>query len=443
MNKNIWLIAKREYLTRVKSKTFLLTTFLTPLGIILFFAVVAFIFSQGSDDIKKIAIQDSSDLLRNELKLRDNFDYSFSTLSIEQLKEQYLNGDIDGFLTLNALEDPTSKQYAFSYYSDDRLALDEIESIKDAVEKRIREYKVSALDLDEEKIALLKTEVTLEQNNIKDTAKKVSTTGTIVGSVLGGVIAYAMFFIILLYGSQVMRSVMEEKINRIVEVLISSVKPFELMMGKILGVGSVGLTQILIWLILFVVISIVAQPFLGSMMNPGDIAQIPNAEGVIQAAEQVNKNKFVEVLGEVMNMNWWTIIPLLLFYFFMGYFAYAALFAAIGSAVGEDINEAQTLTLPVMMPLMLAIYIGIAAINAPNSTIATWGSIIPFTSSIVMPVRLPMDPPTWQILLSVVLLVVTVFLLVWLAARIYRVGILMYGKKASFKELAKWMMYKG
>jgi len=242
-----------------------------------------------------------------------------------------------------------------------------------------------------------------------------------------------------------MRSVMEEKINRIVEVVISSVKPFQLMMGKVIGVGLVGLTQITIWLLLSIVLFTVGSTFFGldaSMATPSlDPELQAQAEAVLSS--ESGKEKIAQVLGELAQLNWWKIIPLTLFYFFAGYFAYASLFAAVGSAVGEDINEANSLTMPIMLPLVFAVYIGVSAIQAPNSTVAVWGSMIPLLSSIVMPTRLPMDPPMWQIAVSMLSLIAFVVFFTWLAGRIYRVGILMYGKKASFKELAKWIFYKG
>ena len=441
---NIWLITQREYLTRVKSKTFLLTTFLTPIGFLLFFALIAFIMSRGSDSEKSIVISDPTNLLGNELDLRKNIVYEFSSNDLEDLLSQYEQGSTDGVLQIPGLDSAAVQDHDVIFYSDERLALDEMESIERAVERKIRAYKVDALNLDEDKISLLNTDVSIEQEGVKDQDKEISAASTIVGSILGGVISYAMFFIIFLYGAQVMRSVMEEKINRIVEVLISSVKPFELMMGKILGVGAVGLTQIVAWIVILIIGFIVGTSVLGIS---GGAPEMPDMGGLSEeqmaAAVSEGQDKITEVLQEVGKMNWVMILPLLIFYFLTGYFAYAALFAAVGSAVGEDINEAQSLTLPIMLPLMLAIYIGFAAIQAPNSSIAVWGSIIPLTSSIVMPVRLPMDPSAWQVILSIVLLIAFVLFMVWLAGRIYRVGILMYGKKANFKELAKWLFYRG
>jgi len=445
---NTWLIAQREYISRVKTKTFLLTTFATPIGFILFFALIGFIMGRGSDNVKSLKISDPSGLMAGELDVRSNLQYEFSGEDLEALKEQYKSGDIDGVLYVPALDSASVRNHAIQYFSDDRLALDEMNSIEDAIESKIREYKVTALDLDEEKIALLRTSVDIEQEAVIDTEKEISSVGTMVGAVFGVGLAYILFIVIFMYGSQVMRSVMEEKINKIVEVLMSTVKPFELMMGKILGVGAVGLTQITAWTIILFIGFLVASAIFGidaASATPDMTSMIGGMSEEDKAAmiAAQDPDKIQQIMSEIGKLNWPMILPLVLFYFLTGYFAYAALFAAVGSAVGEDINEAQSLTLPIMMPLMLAFYIGFAAFQAPNSTVAVWGSIIPLTSSIVMPVRLPMDPPFWQIALSVVLLIGFVWSMTWLAARIYRVGILLYGKKASFKELGKWIFYKG
>lgn len=234
---------------------------------------------------------------------------------------------------------------------------------------------------------------------------------------------------------------MEEKINRIVEVLISSLKPFELMMGKVIGVGLVGLTQIGIWLILMPIIFFIGTMIFG--LNTESVGHMHTGNIPVEDIAMSSQDKIAQIFIEIKAMNWLKILPLTLFYFLAGYFAYSALFAAIGSAVGEDINDASSLTIPVMMPLMFSMYIGFSAVNAPDSSLAVWSSMIPLISSIVMPVRLPFDPPWWQIGISVISLILFSILLVWLAARIYRVGILMYGKKASFKELSKWIFYKG
>ena len=436
MNK-IWLVIQREYLTRIKNKTFILTTLLAPLGIVLLIAIQAMIMTTGSDKIKHIQVYDPTHLLQDELTSRDNLKFTFSEASLDSLINQYIAGNISGVLEIPPLQDSLATKYAYRYHTDDQLAMDESMALDKAISKKIRNYKLEKLNIDKTLLAKIDTDVSgTPVPVLKD--KNVTSLTTTVASLLGFFIGYAMFFIILLYGSQVMRSVMEEKINRIVEVLISSVKPFELMLGKVIGVGLVGLTQIGIWLLL-----IPAAYFVSSAMLGIDTSTMSPANLPVEMSEMHVENELAQLLQELRNMNWLLILPLSLFYFLTGYFAYAALFAAVGSAVGEDVNEASSLTFPVMIPLILAMFIGFSAFNAPNSNLAVWSSMIPLLSSVVMPVRLPFDPPWWQIAISVVSLILFTIFLVWLAARIYRTGILMYGKKASFKEIAKWIMYKG
>jgi len=436
MNK-IWLVTQREYLTRVTNKTFILTTLLTPLGILVFMAAVVLVMSTGSDKAKIINVYDPSDLLEHDLKSRDNLTFVFNNDGLDDQIELYKAKKINGIIELPPMEDSLASKYTYKYHSDDQLAMDENLAIESAISKKIRDFKLKKLKIDPSTLKNIDTDVTAQPVTILED-KKISSITTLVSSAMGGIVGYAMFFIILFYGMQVMRSVMEEKINRIVEVLISSLKPFELMMGKVIGVGLVGLTQIAIWLVLMPLIYIIGAAIFGINTEtlPLNPAEMP------QDVTLTMQDKVGQVFIELKSMNWWKILPLTLFYFLAGYFAYSALFAAIGSAVGEDINDANSLTLPVMLPLMFSIYIGFSAVNAPDSSLAVWSSMIPLLSSIVMVVRLPFDPPWWQIGVSVISLLLFTIFLVWLAARIYRVGILMYGKKASFKELSKWIFYK-
>lgn len=435
---NIWLITQREYLTRVLNKTFILTTLLTPLGFLVFFIVLGFIMNTGSDQVKTIVVADKVGLLDKSLSGRDNLIFTFEDAPMDSLISRYKEGSIYGILEVTGTPDTMQKKYSVSYYSDEQLGIDELFSIEKAIAQKVRNYKLKAQNLDESVIAGLDTDVTIEPKTItKD--KNITSLTSVISSVIGGIVGYALFIIILMYGSQVMRSVMEEKINRIVEVLISSVKPFELMMGKVMGVGLVGLTQIGVWVVLIPIIFMAGTFFFGidaESLNSIN-TQLPQDEILDK------KDKIIQIFAELKSFNWWKIIPLTLYYFFLGYFAYSALFAAVGSAVGEDINEAQSLTLPIMMPLIFAVYIGFSAVQAPDSSLAVYSSMIPLLSSIVMPVRLPFDPPLWQIITSMILLLIFTVFLVWMAGRIYRVGILMYGKKASFKELGKWLFYKG
>jgi len=235
----------------------------------------------------------------------------------------------------------------------------------------------------------------------------------------------------------VMRSVMEEKTSRIVEVMISSVRPFPLMLGKIIGVGLVGLTQVLAWAILVPLMLIGVNLLFGFQMDSSSLADAPP-----ELAGMDTELLVAQVMTELGSFNWWLILPLFLLYFLGGYFMYAALFAAVGSAMGDDLGEGQSLTIPITIPVILAFYITIAAIQSPNSGLAVWASFFPLFSPIVMPSRLPFDPPWWQITISLLLLLGTCVGLIWLSGRIYRVGILLYGKKVTLWEMGKWIFRK-
>lgn len=438
---NILLILQREFFTRVKSRSFLLTTFLAPIGIVIFYAALFFIMSRGSDNDRNLAVIDNAGLADKTEQRRSNLVLDYSYKDMDSAMEAYLAEKIDGIIELPNLN-ANQEEYSIVFHSDDQLAIDETESLKSLYRKKIRNYKVQALGIEQSQLDLIDTDLSVSPKTIKDKEKDISSLTSIVSSVMGGIVGFILFMMVMIYGSQVMRSVSEEKINRIVEVLISSVKPFQLMMGKILGVGSVGLLQVSIWAILMIIISTIGASVLGisAMDLGGDTEMLTQT----MAESNININeKTAGILKELSSINWGMIIPLFIFYFLVGYLTYSALFAAVGSAMGDDVQDAQTLTMVATLPMVVAFYIAIAAVTAPNSTMAVWSSILPFSGPIVMPVRLAGGPPAWQIIASVVSSLVTVVALTWLAGRIYRVGILLYGKKASFKELGKWMFYKG
>ena len=438
---NINLIIGREYWTRVKSKMFLLTTFLAPVAIVVIYGILGYLMTRGSDQTKNISIIDNAGITDNIELERNNLMFTLETKSLDEAIKSYENGDIDGVIELPPL-DSSMKKYDIIYHSDEALALDEMAAIVREFRSGVRDFKVKAFGIDESRIELIDTDISIAPKNVVETEKEISSITSTVSSVLGGAVGTLLFFVIMIFGSQVMRGVNEEKINRIVEVLISSVKPFELMLGKVVGIGLVGLTQFVIWAILITIISFGAMAFLG--IGSESMAEMANndvAQEIMQ--DEGFKAQIQNVVNELGKINWALIIPLYFFYFIAGYMLYASLFAAVGAAAGDDINEAQSLTTVVMLPLMAAFYIGFAAVQAPNSSVSVWASIIPITSPVVMPIRLANNPPLWEIALSVVLCIITVAFLIWLASRIYRVGILMYGKKASFKELGKWIFYKG
>jgi len=437
MNK-LWLIIKREYLTRVKKRSFILTTVLTPVAFGLFMVVVAFIFRYESDDLKRIAILDKENII-NSIKDSDNLIFKFEDASLEEMKKTYLEKNYDAIMVIPPIKNLQDTRLTVFYYSDDPLGLDISLAIENKLQKRIRKYKITALNLDVKELESLDTKVTINPEPIDDSKKDVSAMASVVGAFLGMGMGGIMYMAVFFYGSMVMRSVMEEKTSRIVEVMISSVKPFQLMMGKIIGVGGVGLTQLIIWAILIPIIAVLVQGIFGFDLN--------SSEEINSAAAQVDPDDLqamaVQIMAEITALNWWAITPLFLFYFLGGYFLYATLFAAIGSAIGDDLGEGQSLTIPITIPVILALYIMMVVVKAPQSSLATWSSIFPFFSPIVMPSRLAFNPPIWEVVVSMLVLIITSGFFVWLSARIYRIGILMYGKKASFKELWKWLFYKG
>lgn len=436
----LWLIIKREYLTRVTSKSFLLTTILTPLGFLLFFVFIGFLATYESKEDKKILIKDESNIMGKTIHDEDHIYYTFSDLSLDELKLKVKNEESNGVLLIPAMDSTRKGDVRLLFYAKDQLGIDDRDKVQSQIAERLTQYKMQKMGLKEEQLEAIKTEVTLDPEPIDATQKDESSSAAAVGAGLGMIMGIIMYMSIFLYGSMIMRSVMEEKMTRIVEVMISTVKPFQLMLGKIIGVGAVGLTQFIIWMILIPLIS------LGVSAMFGFDVQASQAENMMQGAPPIDQEAMqytvMNIMKEVMNLNWWLIIPCFIVYYLMGYVLYAALFAAVGSAIGDDLGESQGLTLPITIPVIIAFYIMFSTVRAPQSTLAIWGSIFPLFSPIVMPSRLAFNTPWWQIALSMALLIATTIFVVWLAGRIYRVGIMMYGKKASFSELRRWIFYK-
>ena len=438
---NILLILQREFFTRVKSRSFLLTTFLAPLGVVLIYAVLIFLLTRGSDTEKVLAVVDHAGITDKEETKRNNLVLDYSKNDLNSAIQAYLDGEIDGVVELPGIE-THSNSYDIIFHSDEQLAIDETETLKGFFRKKIRNFKITALGIDQSQLDLIDTDLSLSPKIVKDTEKEISSLTSVVSSGIGGIVGFILFMMAMIYGNQVMRSVTEEKISRIVEVLISSVKPFQLMMGKILGVGLVGLTQISIWTVLMIIITLVGSAVTG--FSALDLGADPETLREMMASEEVKiPEEALGIVKELAQINWAFIIPMYIFFFLIGFLTYAALYAAIGSAVGDDLQDAQTLTTIATLPMVAAFYIAIAAVSAPNSSLSIWSSILPFSGPIVMPVRLATSPPMWQVIASVLSSIASVILFAWLAGRIYRVGILMYGKKASFRELGKWIFFKG
>ncbi len=440
MNK-LWLIIKREYLTRVRKKSFLLITIGTPLAIALFMVLVAFILNSNKDNLKVGVIDESQTIMA--LKDTETIDFEMiKNSSLDKLRDNFEESEYDGLVVISDFKSNLTKtDYKFNYYSDKPIGSITKNSIGREIGKKIRNYKVEQSNLDEKTINDLKASVDLKEIAADKEKEKEDGSSTEnrseIATGIGMFLGLFMYFVIFFYGSMIMRSVMEEKTNRIVEVMISSVKPFQLMLGKIIGVSGVGLTQIIIWAIMFTGLS-----FVIGMIIPVD----PSAMEGMNTNSGIDPEDMESMVSSLMDsifaVNWTGIISVSILFFIGGYFLYSSLFAAVGSAMGDDMGEGQALTIPISIPVVLALYIMIAVVQNPNSSMATWSSFVPFFSPIIVPARMAFDPPLWEIILSLVILAVSAIFFVWLSGRIYRVGILMYGKKITFKELGKWLFYR-
>ena len=431
MNKT-WLIINREYVTRVRNKTFLLSTFLLPVMIVLFIAGSIFLSAKSEDSQKKMAFSDTSNffepLLKNDSsKLSFVFNAGVDTLN-------YISKGYDGFVYMD-----DSVNHHFTLRTPKAASMGTVSSIEKRLNEAYQNYQLQQSGISKAYLDSLKKAATgyFSIDNKGDDDKVVNAGINYAVGFGSGILIYITMFI---FGAMVMRGVMEEKTNRIAEVIVSSVKPFQLMLGKILGIGAVGLTQLLLWIILMSVLSIAAGAFL-----PGDIMsqvqQIQNNPAVMNNnAAQFSES--AKLLASVGSLNWPLIITCFIFYFVGGYLFYSSLFAAVGSVVNEDPQEAQSLMLPIMMPIIFGFIILSSNLNSPDNDAMFWGSMIPFTSPIVMMGRIATSPPWWQLALSMALLIGGFLFTTWMAGKIYRTGILMYGKKPSWKEMIKWAFRK-
>jgi ABC-2 type transport system permease protein len=435
------LIIKREYITRVRKKSFIIGTLLAPVGLLVYMLVIIGLSSyQGSGEIK-VAVVDEAHMLK---QLPDEKGVRFiasGSKTLEQLKTEVTEKKIDGVLRVPALGNFQQKDHTVFYYSDEKLAPEKSDLIERRIATKIKEFKMDSLKLDAAQLKLLDSEVSIDPENItgdKDNDQSKYTAG--VGLAVGGIMTFLLFFMVLMYGQMVMRSVMEEKTNRIVEVMMSSVRPFDLMMGKIIGAGLVGLTQVVAWVILSGAVAFIVPLVMGVDASQ---MQAPPGAGATMDPELM-QDTGMRIMAELSKQNWPLIIFSFILFFLGGYFIYASMFAAVGSAMGDDMGEGQSLTLPATIPLILAFYIvSMAGWRNPDSGLMVFASIFPLFSPIAMPFRMAFNPPWWQVALSLTLVIATAVLFVWLAGRIYRVGILLYGKKVTVKEIGKWMFYKG
>lgn len=452
---NISTIIKREYSTRVKKKSFIIMTLLTPLIFVAFFLVPILIMGNEDKEFKKIAVvEEGSDLFKGVLKDNENIDFEYlGDADVNRLKTSFAEAGYYGVLYISPLV--TNVPQAVQLISEKQPPLDLLQYIERSLEQHIENKKLLAYNIEDiDKILKsVQTDVSVQTIRIDETGQ-TKETSTGISMALAYIGAFLMYIVVLLFGVQVMRGVFEEKNSRIVEVIISSVKPVELMMGKIIGIALVGLTQFSIWIILsFAIFSLVQSSILPgnpqeiseqvsqSIMNQGQLTQA-NSPGTQAVDLSAQEQEFAKIFGNLMNVNWPLILISFFFYFIFGYLLYASVFAAVGSAVDTD-SDTQQFMFPIMLPIILALFVAMGTMENPESSLAFWFSMIPFTSPIVMMARIPFEVPVWEIVLSVAILIATFIAFVFLAARIYRVGILMYGKKITYREMWKWIKYRG
>ena len=440
MNK-LGLIIQREYLTRVKKKSFILLTLLSPLIFVALFTVPALLAVYAGDETKTIAVKDDSGIFVLP-KGSKNVSYQLMSEPLDDLKENYKPKGFDGVLHVPALPDSGFKKMDAIYYSEGQLSLGSKSSIERQIERSVENFNIKKSGYSEELIKSFRPDVSLKQKELEkneagELIERDKQNSAGIATAIGFIAGFIIYIVLLIYGTMIMRSVMEEKTNRIVEVIISSVKPFQLMLGKIIGVSAVGLTQMLIWIVMTIALMTVVGTFI-PMEAVAEAQQGPLNSGGPSAEEM---SEVMGTFNTVKAQNWGYILPVFLFYFIGGYFIYSSLFAAVGSAMGDDMGESQPITFVAMAPIIIAIILISPVIENPTSPLATWMSIIPLFSPVLMPARLAFEPPLWELGLSMVLLAGAAFFFVWLSGRIYRVGILMYGKKVTLKELGKWMFY--
>jgi len=432
---NIFLITKREFLTQVKKKSFIILTLLAPILLVAFGSVIGLMF-KANESHSVIEVVDKSGIFTNQLKSSDQLKYIYVAAADEKSKINNLKGNesLDGILILPALKNQNfdDLQKNTRLVINSKIGFDTKQKIVSDITDVIKKEKIKQLGIAEMQLDNLDKSFTLKTINVSENNKEDSDLGFGVKSGLSILLMYVTFMFIIIYGVRVMRSVLEEKNNRVVEIIISSVKPFELMMGKILGVTLVALTQFLVWITMSVIGALVLNTGFTSIQKniPGGNNELASKLDVAQIATQISHS--------LLELNFPLIIFVFIVFFLLGYIFYSSIYAAIGSAVDNE-TETQQFTLFAILPLMLGMYGSFSLMNNPDGPLGFWLSIIPFTSPVAMIARIPFGVPAWQIALSIALLLGTTIFMIFVAGKIYRVGILMYGNKATLKEIWKWI----
>ena len=414
--RKIWLVIKREYLVRVRKKSFIIMTFLGPI-LLASILILPIYLANNSQDIRNIAVANQKDF-----NLKDNELLNFVNIPQHEINNIKTNFKDSPYYALLIIQDDT-----YSLYSNQQVTLNVINEIKRQIEYTLKFNNLKKLGIDDQTLKSAEQNINLKTKIINEKGESTNTHSEVSTGLgfLGGILIYMFIF---MYGTMVMRGVIEEKTSRIVEVMISSLRPFQLMMGKIIGVALVGLTQFLLWVMFTVALSALAE-----MVLLNDVLLEPSST-------ESQSLIIAQIKSLTSGINLIQIFISFLFYFIAGYLMYSSLFAAVGSAVDAE-ADTQQFILPVTLPLILSFILIQPIIDNPDGSLAFWMSIIPFTSPIIMMVRLPFGVDSWQIIISMTILISTFIMTTWLASKIYRTGILMYGKKASFRELLKWLKY--
>ncbi|MDX8553409.1 ABC transporter permease [Tenacibaculum sp. 1B UA] len=438
--KRLRLIIEREFIAKVRNKSFIVMTFLSPLLMIGMGALVFFLMKKNDEKVKKIVYVDESGMFSKDIfKDSKTVKYEdFTALGIEDSKKKVEEGDYYGALYIPKQDSIEVLAKSIEFFSKDSPSMSIMERLEDKIDKELRHKKLTNFGIDIAHIEESKISSEIKMFNFSGEKSSKLINGLKIG--VGAIAGYLLMMFVMIYGTSVMRSVIEEKTSRIIEVIVSSVKPFQLMLGKIIGNASAGLLQFFIWGILFLIVGVVVSLVLGINVTEFYGGKL-NADQIESAKSVIGDG--TNVLIEVRKLPWLKMFFLFIFYFLGGYMLYSSLFAAVGAAVDNE-TDTQQFMMPIMLPLILAVYVGFATvINDPHGPVSVIFSYIPFTSPIVMLMRIPFGVAWWEIAISMLLLILTFMVIVWIAAKIYRVGILMYGKKPTYKDLWKWIRYNG
>lgn len=468
----IGIIIGREYAIRVKKKSFIFTTILTPLLFAALMVVPSLIaMYSGAEQGQKIRIVDESGIVMPYLESDEEIIYEEAAPgeTLASMKERFKELDVFAVVGISPLD--SNKNVSVTAYSEKQINMEIQSSIRKSVKKAVEDNKLKDYDIPnlDQVLEDIKSDVKMNTYTIDEETGEEKASMVEIYMGIGYIASFLIYMFIFMFGNMVMRSIIEEKTTRIVEVIVSSVKPFQLMMGKILGVAAVGLTQFLIWIVLTVAIVTGVTAAIGSdkvtesvMEQAGgqqQIAQVAEITGIdqeqmkeVMASQGVpafpdaqsvaeEEDGFAGVMQALKNINYVQIVACFLIYFLLGYLLYSGMFAAVGSAVDNE-ADTQQLLLPITMPLIIGLFIMLHTFQYPDSSLSFWASIIPFTSPMVMMARIAYGVPMWELALSIGLLIVTFLLLTYISGKIYRIGILMYGKKAGWKDLYKWLKYK-